>query len=230
MVYCDRCGNKAYSLDRYCRICGAIIHRPPPSILSSRIKRKPLRKVNLPQLISEPEKKDEAPEREVHRETSPKLPQLISEPEKKMEGTPEREVHRETSPSLQDERHTSNGRESVVSLEVPNDNWKQLNRSTTTMSVYRPKVEAKMDEGSEELHSNLEDLENLENLEDLKKENQSLRNQLGTKHRLRSAGGAMIVVGVISLFASVVFGSSVLAFIGLGLTFWGVLLIFARAA
>ena len=147
-----------------------------------------------------------------------------------MDGAPEREVHRETSPSLQDERHTSNGRESVVSLEVPNDNWKQLNRSTTTMSVYRPKVEAKMDEGSEELHSNLEDLENLENLEDLKKENQSLRNQLGTKHRLRSAGGAMIVVGVISLFASVVFGSSVLAFIGLGLTFWGVLLIFARAA
>jgi hypothetical protein len=69
----------------------------------------------------------------------------------------------------------------------------------------------------------------LSSIETLEKENHSLRSQLRKKRHLRSAGGAMITAGVASLFGSVIFGSSVLAFTGLGLTFWGVLLIFARA-
>jgi hypothetical protein len=70
----------------------------------------------------------------------------------------------------------------------------------------------------------------LEMLQDLKSKNESLRKQLW-KSRRQPTGiicYSLILIGIISLAASIVLSLSVLAFAGLGLTFWGALLLFIR--
>lgn len=51
-----------------------------------------------------------------------------------------------------------------------------------------------------------------------------------TERSFNSIGIALLVAGVISLIVSVFVSSSILAFIGLGLTFWGALFLYARSA
>jgi hypothetical protein len=67
-------------------------------------------------------------------------------------------------------------------------------------------------------------------IQELEKEKESLRDQLwkGRKRPSALAGYGLVGVGGISLILSVVFTSTVLAFIGLGLLFWGALLLFIR--
>ena len=50
-----------------------------------------------------------------------------------------------------------------------------------------------------------------------------------TERSFNSIGIALLVAGVVSLIVSVLVSSSILAFIGLGLTFWGALFLFARS-
>jgi len=66
--------------------------------------------------------------------------------------------------------------------------------------------------------------------EDLRLEKERMRIELWKQKRRPSgiAGYILLLVGAAALASSVVYESSVLAFIGLGLTFWGALLSFVR--
>jgi hypothetical protein len=70
----------------------------------------------------------------------------------------------------------------------------------------------------------------IRSLEDLKKENEMLKSELSRIKKTPSIkiGIAFIVVGALALTASITSSSPTLAFIGLGLTFWGALFLFAR--
>ena len=219
MVYCDRCGNKADRPYRYCRICGARIHRPPIlftltshlapfHFISSR---------NQAKLKPRSSKSQAEVDSELSEQVS--LAEVKSEPEKfGMDVTPEREAYTETEQQLQDETYARHHRGAVELVEPAAESSEPSPLITTSrMQGTEPKV----DQTFGRLVSTLEDLE---------RENRILRSQLSRKRHLRSAGGAMIAVGIGSLLASVVFGSSALAFTGLGLMFWGALLIFARGA
>jgi hypothetical protein len=68
-------------------------------------------------------------------------------------------------------------------------------------------------------------------LESLRKTKTSIQTEKAKTHRSSSSsliGYSLTGVGGLSLIISVVFTSTVLAFIGLGLTFWGALLLFIR--
>jgi hypothetical protein len=67
-------------------------------------------------------------------------------------------------------------------------------------------------------------------IHELEKEKESLRHQVWKSRKRPSAlaGYGLAGVGGISLIMSIVFTSTVLAFIGLGLLFWGALLLFIR--
>jgi len=67
-------------------------------------------------------------------------------------------------------------------------------------------------------------------IEQLEKEKENLRSQVWKERKLPSmlAGYGLGGVGGIALILSVVYTSTVLAFIGLGLLFWGALLLFIR--
>lgn len=70
----------------------------------------------------------------------------------------------------------------------------------------------------------------LARIQELEKERDNLRVQFWKtqKQPSRLAGYAMAGLGGLSLLLSIIHASTVLAFIGLGLTFWGVLLLFIR--
>jgi hypothetical protein len=67
-------------------------------------------------------------------------------------------------------------------------------------------------------------------LEDLRRENELLKHELLISKKIPSnkIGITLIVAGALLLVASVVTSSTILAFIGLGMTFWGVLFLFVR--
>lgn len=67
-------------------------------------------------------------------------------------------------------------------------------------------------------------------LENLQRENELLRRQASKAARAPSGkiGFTLLAVGALTLIGSYVVESAVLAFIGLGLTFWGALFLFAR--
>jgi hypothetical protein len=67
-------------------------------------------------------------------------------------------------------------------------------------------------------------------LEDLQKENELLKRELLSSKKIPSnkIGITLLVAGAVLLVASVVTSSPILAFMGLGLTFWGVLFLFVR--
>jgi hypothetical protein len=69
-----------------------------------------------------------------------------------------------------------------------------------------------------------------ETLEDLLRENELLKSELQKSRQTPSSriGIGFLVFGAIVLSASVAISSSILAFIGLGLTFWGGLFLFTR--
>jgi hypothetical protein len=56
-----------------------------------------------------------------------------------------------------------------------------------------------------------------------------LRKRVGDRRLLFIVSSMLLVFGAVSLFESVAVSSSVLAFIGLGLTFWGLLFLFVRS-
>lgn len=70
----------------------------------------------------------------------------------------------------------------------------------------------------------------LETLQDLRDTNESLRVQLQRSKGLPSTMicYVLLLIGVLSLVSSILFSSNLLAFSGLGLTFWGALLFFVR--
>ncbi|MGQ9513700.1 MAG: zinc ribbon domain-containing protein [Thermoproteota archaeon] len=70
----------------------------------------------------------------------------------------------------------------------------------------------------------------LSTIHSLEQENLELRSQLWKLRRKpsRSVGAALSILGFTALFMSIMYESSILAFIGLGLTFWGILLLFIR--
>lgn len=70
----------------------------------------------------------------------------------------------------------------------------------------------------------------LETIQGIKTQNEALRREL-RKHQRKPSGAIgylLLFLGATALIASVIFTSSILAFIGLGLTFWGALLLFIR--
>jgi len=71
----------------------------------------------------------------------------------------------------------------------------------------------------------------VKSLEMLQKENEQLKHELMKSKKIPSnkIGIALVIVGALLLFASVRTSSTILAFIGLGLTFWGALFLFARS-
>jgi hypothetical protein len=69
----------------------------------------------------------------------------------------------------------------------------------------------------------------LSKMKELETSNLRIRSQTKKKRQPSTiAGYAMIGIGVLSLAIAVIVSSTVLAFIGLGLTFWGALLLFIR--
>ncbi len=70
----------------------------------------------------------------------------------------------------------------------------------------------------------------MKTLENLQKENEILKRDVLKSSRTPSGkiGFILLAIGALTLVGSVVNTSTVLAFIGLGLTFWGALLLFAR--
>jgi hypothetical protein len=70
----------------------------------------------------------------------------------------------------------------------------------------------------------------VETLQLLQSENEALRQELLKYRRLPSSkiGFTLLIIGALVLVASFVETSTVLAFIGLGLTFWGALFLFAK--
>ena len=70
----------------------------------------------------------------------------------------------------------------------------------------------------------------METLQNLQRENEVLkRDSLKTKQAPSGKiGFILLAIGALTLFGSVVSNSTVLAFIGLGLTFWGALFLFVR--
>jgi hypothetical protein len=68
-------------------------------------------------------------------------------------------------------------------------------------------------------------------LETLQKENEQLKYELLKSKKIPSSkiGIALFIIGALILFASVINSSAILAFIGLGLAFWGALFLFARS-
>jgi len=70
----------------------------------------------------------------------------------------------------------------------------------------------------------------METLQNLQKENEILRREALKTKRIPSSkiGFILLAIGALTLVGSVVNTSTVLAFIGLGLTFWGALFLFAR--
>jgi hypothetical protein len=71
----------------------------------------------------------------------------------------------------------------------------------------------------------------VKSLEDLRRENELLKHELLSSKKIPSnkIGIALLVGGALLLVASVVTASPILAFIGLGLTFWGILFLFVRS-
>jgi len=70
----------------------------------------------------------------------------------------------------------------------------------------------------------------METIENLQKQNELLRHDLLKSKRTPAGkiGFILLAIGALTLVGSVVNTSTVLAFIGLGLTFWGALFLFAR--
>jgi len=70
----------------------------------------------------------------------------------------------------------------------------------------------------------------METLENLQKENEILKRDILKSKRTPSGkiGYTLLAIGALTFVGSVVTASTVLAFIGLGLTFWGALFLFAR--
>jgi hypothetical protein len=70
----------------------------------------------------------------------------------------------------------------------------------------------------------------MQTLQNLQRENEALKRDVLKPRRTRSdkIGFILLAVGALALVGSVVDTSTVLAFIGLGLTFWGALFLFAR--
>ncbi|MGD8506191.1 MAG: hypothetical protein PVF15_05945 [Candidatus Bathyarchaeota archaeon] len=70
----------------------------------------------------------------------------------------------------------------------------------------------------------------MKTLKDLQKENEILKREILKSERKPSGkiGSIMLIIGTLTLVGSVVTTSAVLAYIGLGLTFWGALFLFAR--
>lgn len=70
----------------------------------------------------------------------------------------------------------------------------------------------------------------METLENLQKENEILKRDILKSKRIPSGkiGYTLLAIGALTFVGSVVTASTVLAFIGLGLTFWGALFLFAR--
>jgi len=69
-----------------------------------------------------------------------------------------------------------------------------------------------------------------ETLEDLQRENELLRRKLLNSKKIPSKkiGIAFLITGILALFVSFIISSTFFAFVGLSLTFWGALFLFAR--
>jgi hypothetical protein len=70
----------------------------------------------------------------------------------------------------------------------------------------------------------------IKTVENLQRENEMLKREVLKSKRTPSGkiGFALLIIGALTLTGSVINASTVLAFIGLGLTFWGALFLFAR--
>lgn len=70
----------------------------------------------------------------------------------------------------------------------------------------------------------------IESLQEVQKQNEILKTQLLKTRQIPSGkiGFPLLIIGALALIGSIVTTSTVLAFIGLGLTFWGALFFFVR--
>ncbi len=93
-------------------------------------------------------------------------------------------------------------------------------------AIHNSKKKGKYDKDSEQ--ATVQYL--MKTLETLQKENEILKREVLKSNRTPSVrvGFALLVIGTLALVGSVIRTSVVLAFIGLGLTFWGALFLFAR--
>jgi len=96
---------------------------------------------------------------------------------------------------------------------------------TTKKSTEKPKSRKKEDKTKS---TNIKHL--IETLQRVQSENEFLKHELLKSKQIPSGkiGFALLIVGVLSLLGSLIASSPTLAFIGLGLTFWGVLFLFTR--
>lgn len=173
MVYCDKCGTRLHRHDRYCRICGRTVNRPPRLWRA----RQAIAARHEPTL-------GESAVLEKASTTNRKIPTDLT-----------RGAALEPRPVLPE---------------------------VETKPVREPIREERSDRMPDEALA--------KKIQELEKEKESLRREVWKTRKRPStiAGYGMAAIGAVSLLSSVIFASTVLAFIGLGLAFWGVLLLFIR--
>lgn len=201
MVYCDQCGTEA-DYDRYCRICGRPLDLRP--ILLAMQQHPP---TPLPHWVT-PQTNTQA------RYAQPEPPVMATgigvDTRTNVLENMEKRFTTDTMTAPQPYHAPTAQSGPVLTEEAKADSSRQAARK-----------EPQPDQTPEELLAKIQELE---------KEKENLRAQVWKTRRQpsRLVGYATAGVGALSLILSAIYASTVLAFIGLGLTFWGVLLLFIR--
>ena len=215
MVYCDQCGVKADPNERYCRICGRSLRSAWEEVdlvycnkCGAQASRRDVYCRLCGQVIDHP----------------PFLWRIRPRPTaKKTEGATDL-----PSLELETRRLGSKAIENSSAIDTTtaaNPVSGTLTRSEKTLArMERTKTEYISTDPASGMQGIIFGQKKLDN------KSETLRIQPQRAHRRSSAlpGYVMTPIGVLGLVSSVFYSSTILAFIGLGLTFWGVLLLFIR--
>jgi hypothetical protein len=258
VYYCTQCGTEVDHRDRHCRICGSVLHRPSTlwrtrravlSALGSKSTAVVERPSGPPQPALPSAVKAEKPKaagRSPEWSPSAKSPQEIKvTPDVLVAGN---STHR--APVLEKASITNRKSGTSPRLGAIAGLGSLLTKSVAKPPAALTEVEAKAEPApltpAPTIQSHLTaqapihapitkpgagPISLAPKLEELKKTEARIQAET-TRARRRSSSGligyGLTGIGALSLVTSVVSASTVLAFIGLGLTFWGALLLFIR--
>jgi len=194
MVYCDSCGARAGSRDKYCRICGRKTNPPP---ISWRIRSRLVKRAD-PAASGNPSELEKTAFLRIHAASSPKGVEL--EHRRIGHGNIESKSAINTPQAtriIPDTVHSGKALTQVEHLEI------------------QQKKEPESTSSQEDLLLKLRELQSQK-----------------TVHKRRPSstivGYVLVGIGGVSLVSAAVLTSTILTFTGLGLVFWGAILLFIR--